>query len=183
MIDKNLHEGQSENRPGASSMTRNNAHHPVILDEFTERSEPGNERVVMERVAAVVEAAHLPGIQIERLKTAVSEAALNAIEHGNEYQAEIPVEVVVSLVGDALTIRVTDQGGENAIPESTHPDLDAKLAGLQSPRGWGLFLIKNMVDEINIYKDAHHHTIELIFKLGSGQEAGGSKSDSPQAQI
>ena len=27
------------------------------------------------------------------------------------------------------------------------PDLEAKLAGLQTPRGWGLFLIGNMVDE------------------------------------
>ena len=31
--------------------------------------------------------------------------------------------------------------------EAEVPDIEAKLAGLQRPRGWGLFLIKNMVDE------------------------------------
>jgi len=55
------------------------------------------------------------------------------------------------------------------IPEPETPDLEAKLAGLQSPRGWGLFLIKNMVDDMNIEADEVHHTIELIFNLEGNQ--------------
>jgi anti-sigma regulatory factor (Ser/Thr protein kinase) len=55
------------------------------------------------------------------------------------------------------------------IPEAQTPNLEAKLAGLQSPRGWGLFLIKNMVDEMNITSDEIHHAVELIFLLaGAG---------------
>ena len=42
---------------------------------------------------------------------------------------------------------ITDEGGETEIPDTEAPDLDAKLEGLQSPRGWGLFLIQSMVDE------------------------------------
>ena len=42
------------------------------------------------------------------------------------------------------------------------PDLDAKLAGMQSPRGWGLFLIRNMVDELHTTTDEVHHTVELV---------------------
>jgi anti-sigma regulatory factor (Ser/Thr protein kinase) len=62
-------------------------------------------------------------------------------------------------------VRITDQGGEKAIQEETAPDLEAKLAGEQSPRGWGLFLIKNMVDEMNIIQDEAHHTVELVMQL------------------
>ena len=48
------------------------------------------------------------------------------------------------------------------MPET--PDLAAKLAGEQSPRGWGLYLIQNLVDEMKISLDGQHHTIELIVK-------------------
>jgi hypothetical protein len=50
------------------------------------------------------------------------------------------------------------------------PDLEAKLAGMQSPRGWGLFLIQNMVDEMNVTGDEHHHTVELILHLDGRAE-------------
>jgi anti-sigma regulatory factor (Ser/Thr protein kinase) len=66
-------------------------------------------------------------------------------------------------------VRIRDHGGGKPIPEPETPDLEAKLAGLQSPRGWGLFLIKNMVDDMNIEADEVHHTIELIFNLEGNQ--------------
>ena len=36
------------------------------------------------------------------------------------------------------------------IPHPETPDLDAKLAGEQKPRGWGLFLIRHMVDAMDV---------------------------------
>jgi serine/threonine-protein kinase RsbW len=51
------------------------------------------------------------------------------------------------------------------------PDLEAKLKGARSPRGWGLFLIKNMVDEMHITSDAVHHTIELVVYLKGVDDA------------
>ena len=57
------------------------------------------------------------------------------------------------------------RGSANRLKTRPTPDLDAKLAGDQSPRGWGLFLIKNMVDEMNVYQDESHHTIELVMNL------------------
>jgi hypothetical protein len=41
------------------------------------------------------------------------------------------------------------------------PNLEAKLAGEQSPRGWGLFLIEKMVDAMRTSTDDQYHTIEL----------------------
>jgi anti-sigma regulatory factor (Ser/Thr protein kinase) len=68
-------------------------------------------------------------------------------------------------------VRITDHGGALAIPEPQIPDLEAKLAGLQSPRGWGLFLIENMVDEMHVSSDANHHTVDLVLHLKGGKRA------------
>jgi serine phosphatase RsbU (regulator of sigma subunit)/anti-sigma regulatory factor (Ser/Thr protein kinase) len=128
-------------------------------------SQPGNERRAMEEVAAIIEPLDLANDRLEKLKTAVAEATMNAMEHGNKYQPEKPVYIEVVTTDKNVVIRVTDHGGGQPISESEAPDLDAKLDGLQSPRGWGLFLIKNMVDEMNIESDDSHHTVELIVNL------------------
>ena len=94
---------------------------------------------------------------------------MNAMEHGNQYDPEKPVIIAVSLSETAIRVCITDQGGGKPIEEATTPDLDAKLAGEQSPRGWGLFLIKNMVDEMNVSQDEEQHTIELVMHQPVGK--------------
>jgi anti-sigma regulatory factor (Ser/Thr protein kinase) len=71
-------------------------------------------------------------------------------------------------------VRITDEGNSPAtLPTTDAPDLEAKLAELQTPRGWGLFLIKNLVDEMRVTSDDTHHTVELIVSLegdGNGSQ-------------
>lgn len=134
-----------------------------LLAEFTVASEPGNERLVMEMVTEAVQNTFLSGGKLERMRTAVAETSMNAIEHGNQYRAELPVIVGVYSSDTSIMIRITDLGGGREIPEAVKPDIEAKLAGLQSPRGWGLFLIESMVDEMHVSSDEQHHTVELIF--------------------
>jgi serine phosphatase RsbU (regulator of sigma subunit)/anti-sigma regulatory factor (Ser/Thr protein kinase) len=144
-----------------------------VLAEFTVSSEPGNERMAMRRVAEEVGALGLPKTRLDRLKTAVAEATMNAIEHGNKNQPEKPVSIRITASDNAISVQITDSGRGQHIPESATPDLEAKLAGEQTPRGWGLFLIKNMVDEMNIASDDMHHTVELLMYLkgdGDGDE-------------
>ena len=143
-----------------------------VLAEFDLPSEAGNERQAMAEVAAVVQELDLPARCMERLKTAVAEATMNAMEHGNKYQADIPVSIEVLAGETAVAVRITDRGGGQPIPEAETPDLQAKLAGLQSPRGWGLFLIKNMVDEMRITSDDVHHTLELVLYHEEGDKDG-----------
>ena len=142
------------------------------LVEFDLPSEPGNEREAMERVAAAVQDLGLSEAKLERLKTAVAEATMNAMEHGNEYKPDMPVSIHVEVSTAAVSVRITDHGGGADIPVPEVPDLDAKLAGLQSPRGWGLFLIKQMVDEFSVSSDEVHHTIELVLNFGGEQDDG-----------
>jgi serine phosphatase RsbU (regulator of sigma subunit)/anti-sigma regulatory factor (Ser/Thr protein kinase) len=143
-----------------------------VLAEFDEPSVSGNERVIMDRVAAAAKGVGLDPKRFERLKTAVSEAAMNAIEHGNQRRADLPVHVRVAATADELTVTIVDNGGGREIPQAETPDLEAKLAGLQKPRGWGLFLITNMVDDLRTHTTETHHTVELVMRLderGAGE--------------
>jgi anti-sigma regulatory factor (Ser/Thr protein kinase) len=135
------------------------------LDRFDLPSAPGNEREAMRRVALAIEPLRLPQGTVERMKTAVAEAVMNAIEHGNLNQPELLTEVEVYASRDKLVVRIADQGLNKTIPPAQTPDLDAKLAGLQSPRGWGLFLIEKMVDRVRAHTDESHHTVELEIDL------------------
>jgi serine/threonine-protein kinase RsbW len=138
------------------------------LADFSVPSEPGNERLAMETVAETVKDLGFSGEELERLKTAVAEATMNAMEHGNHYRPEVPVELQVLATEDDLLVRITDRGSGPPPKEGGDaPDLEAKLEGIQTPRGWGLFLIKSMVDEMNITGDEGHHTVELVVHLGA----------------
>ena len=143
---------------------------PRRLDAFTLASEPGNERLALARVADSVADVGLEAARLERLKTAVAEATMNAIEHGNGNRPEIPVEVEVTQNGDEIIVAISDRGGQtHAGPpdgDQEEPDLVKKLDGEQSPRGWGLFLIRNMVDAMDITTDGQRHTIWLTMRTG-----------------
>ena len=65
---------------------------------------------------------------------------MNAMEHGNKYDPDKPAQLKVFVDETAVRVTITDQGGGPPLKTATHPDLEAKLAGEQSPRGWGLFL-------------------------------------------
>jgi serine/threonine-protein kinase RsbW len=141
---------------------------PRRLGAFSLPSEPGNERLALARVAECVADLGLPAPRLEKLKTAVAEATMNAIEHGNHNRADIPVEVEVTQSGDEITVAISDQGGDASagLPASEEPDLVKKLDGDQSPRGWGLFLIRNMVDAMDVTTDGQRHTIWLTMRTG-----------------
>jgi anti-sigma regulatory factor (Ser/Thr protein kinase) len=144
-----------------------------VLAEMSVPSEPGKERLATERVAQVVKGLGLSELRLQRLKTAVAEATMNAMEHGNRYRPEVPVVIEVLSSGADLSVLINDQGRSLVPdPDTELPNLETKLEGLQTPRGWGLFLIGSMVDETHISSDEVHHTVELVMHLEAGEDAG-----------
>jgi serine phosphatase RsbU (regulator of sigma subunit)/anti-sigma regulatory factor (Ser/Thr protein kinase) len=139
-----------------------------VLAEFELASAPGNERQVMELVGRAIADLDIDPARIERLKTAVAEATMNAMEHGNEYRADRPVAIRVLLSADRVRVQVRDHGEARDLAEPEAPDLEAKLEGRQTPRGWGLFLIQNMVDEARVTSEPDGRTVELALLLQGG---------------
>jgi anti-sigma regulatory factor (Ser/Thr protein kinase) len=141
-----------------------------VLADFELPSAPGNERRAIERVESAVADLGLEPSRVERLKTAVAEATMNAMEHGNEYRADRPVSIRVLLSADRVRVQVTDHGDPRDLAEPETPDLQAKLEGRQKPRGWGLFLIEKMVDEARVTSESGGRTVELALHLKGGAD-------------
>ena len=143
-----------------------------VLLSLSLPGEPGNERTAMTRVADAVASLALAPARLERLKTAVSEAAMNAIEYGSRNDPAIPVEIEAWIAQGDLVVTITDRGLSGPIPDAEEPNLEAKLAGEQKPRGWGLFLIKNMVDAMEVVTDGEVQTVILTLHLKGVDDAG-----------
>jgi serine/threonine-protein kinase RsbW len=106
----------------------------------------GYEKVAMSTAAAVAKLMGFRDDRVEDLKTAVAEACINAIEHGNRLNEGLSVGVVLSSADDRLEVRVIDDGkGLKNLPPK--PNIDRKMHGEEDPRGMGMFLIQALVDE------------------------------------
>jgi serine phosphatase RsbU (regulator of sigma subunit)/anti-sigma regulatory factor (Ser/Thr protein kinase) len=167
-------------RSPGSAMAGSNGAAPVHQTvEFEVPSAEGNERLALQRVSAIVGDLGMSEDRLRRLETAVGEATMNAMEHGNRYRADLPVTVRVMTESDRVRVQIVDNGGARPDREPEVPDLEAKLAGLQRPRGWGLFLITNMVDEAHETTDGDLHTLELVMALRGDEHGprGGGRND------
>jgi serine/threonine-protein kinase RsbW len=106
----------------------------------------GFEKVAMGTAGSMAKLMGFSEDRVDDLKTAVAEACINAIEHGNHMNAAAPVGVVLSMDAGALEVKVIDDGtGLHAPPPL--PDIDRKMSGEEDPRGMGMFLIQALVDE------------------------------------
>ncbi|HWG20901.1 MAG TPA: ATP-binding protein [Terracidiphilus sp.] len=109
-------------------------------------SRMGYEKVAMSTAASVAKLMGFREDRIEDLKTAVAEACINAIEHGNRMNEGLSVGVVLSAGEDSLEVKVIDDGkGLKTLPAK--PDIEKKMHGEEDPRGMGMFLIQALVDE------------------------------------
>src|SRR3954464_10972994 len=85
----------------------------------------GFEKVAMSTAASVAKLMGFREERIEDLKTAVAEACINAIEHGNRLNEGLSVGVVLSAGEDALEVKVMDDGkGLKSLPP--RPDIEKK---------------------------------------------------------
>jgi serine/threonine-protein kinase RsbW len=141
-----------------------------LLDDFHVPSTLRETRAVRRRVVGAVDGLGLPHHRVEALETAVAEAVSNAIEHGNDSQPSLPVEVRVTADEDSVVVRVADQGrgGEAPAPDAPSPDLEAKLRGDQPARGWGLFLMRSLVDDVRVEHEGARCVVTLLMRRSSG---------------
>jgi serine/threonine-protein kinase RsbW len=128
-------------------------------------SELGYEKVAMSTAASMAALMGFSQDRIEDLKTAVAEACINAIEHGNQLSNSLTVGVVLSSSEEGLEVKVIDDGAGVATRPSA-PDIDRKVHGEEDPRGMGMFLIQALVDEAEWHKGPPGKSfVRLVIKL------------------
>ena len=127
----------------------------------------GYAKLVAAAAAAQADRMDFSPQRVEELRTAVSEACLNAIEHGNQQDPARRVRVTLVDQGAQLRIDVADEG--QGFPKKPEPPcLEAKLARRERARGWGIFLMELLVDELNFLPGpAGGHVTRLVLHLES----------------
>jgi serine/threonine-protein kinase RsbW len=131
-------------------------------------SKLGNERVAVDMAAGVAARMGFPPDRIEDIKTAVAEAVTNAIEHGNELDASRKVFIALVPEGESLQISVRDRSTRKFTPprDTQPPSIEEKLDGGTNPRGWGTFLIRSLMDEVEYTSSRWGNTVRMVIHVG-----------------
>lgn len=125
----------------------------------------GSEKRAMEFAADMARKMNFPPERVEDLKTAVAEACMNAIEHGNQSDAATRVGIRLTAGPDSLQVAVQDRGRRRGIPRAGTPDIARRVEGSEQTRGWGIFLIENLMDEVSFESNAEGNVVKMIIYL------------------
>ncbi len=135
-----------------------------IVTELRLPTRLGFEKVAMSTAASVAEIMGFSADRVEDLKTAVSEACINAIEHGNKLDDRLGVVVTLSIGNTSLEVKIRDEG-TGVQTEPNAPDIDRKMLGEEDPRGMGMFLIHALVDEVEYVTEPGGSYARLVIHL------------------
>lgn len=103
----------------------------------------GYEKIARNAAAAIAQEMGFSQDRIDDLQTAVAEACMNAIEHGNRSQHSAKVTVLLTAAESGrLEVQVTDEG------HTPLPDERPQPGSGEHHRGWGMFFIEQLMDEV-----------------------------------
>jgi len=108
--------------------------------------------------------------QADEMKHAVIEACINAIEHSSSPDRKI--YLTFKLFSGRMEIRVTDHGQGFNPSAVEKPDIRKKMVSGSRKRGWGLTLMKNLMDDVRIESGVPGTTIIMIKKVQPVTENG-----------
>jgi len=105
----------------------------------------GYEKVARIAVERMAEGLGFNDERVEDMKTAVAEAVMNAIEHGNREQKNALVTVKLNADHEHVEVKVSDEGLKQMPEEMPEP---GRIGDDGLIRGLGLMFIMKLVDEV-----------------------------------
>ena len=124
----------------------------------------GSEKVAIEKAATIAEKMGFSMDKIEDLKTALAEACINAIEHGNKFDENTQVGITFASDDTSLQVVVHDEG--DGIDPKKIPKDRVDKDGLPRRRGYGVFLISNLVNEFSTeYEPGLGNNVKMLIHL------------------
>jgi len=139
----------------------------IISEKIPSRLEviPGLLSALMERIKHL-----LTEEDAFHVRLSLEEALVNAIRHGNKLNPDLSVELTIEAKDNYLTIKVKDQG--EGFDFSKIPD-PTKSTNLHKPSGRGIFLIKNLMDDVDIFDSGRGIKMTKFLKKGLEREEKG----------
>jgi serine/threonine-protein kinase RsbW len=138
---------------------------------------PTDVRSIEHAVEYVVRRCHACDAEAHRLRlnfrVGLTEALSNAMMYGNGHDPMKRVRVEVSLAGGELKARITDQGtgfDPSSVPDPTSPE------NLLKAGGRGLFLMRQLLDEVSFNDRGNEVTLVLRLETGTPALEGGAQA-------
>jgi len=113
---------------------------------------------------AIAESIRMSPDRIDEVRMAVVEACINALEHSHASDQEVFVTFqVLGEPGDAekLRILVRDHGVGFSPDDVEEPRIDKKILLDGPKRGWGLKIIRGLMDEVEILSGVDGTTVVM----------------------
>ena len=120
---------------------------------------PDMELTVAQTAGAMGEFMKLDADKIEEIKMALIEACINAFEHSQSEDERVSITFDIGV--DELIIQITDQGKGFDVAKARE-DLEARHESGQHRRGWGLTLMEEMMDEVEVESSEQGTCITMV---------------------
>ncbi len=99
---------------------------------------------------------------IEEIQLAIIETCINAFEHSKSDDQRVHIKFIIK--DNELELKITDHGVGFQLEPDVLPPEDESESHVLRKRGWGLELIKNMMDDIQVDSGENETTITLVKK-------------------
>lgn len=128
-------------------------------------SNPDSVDLADECIRALCLLTPLSSATVDGVRQAVKEAVNNVIIHSYNGEPNRPIMLTLSIQEEQLSIALRDTGSgmEPALLETdTKPVFDPADISQIPNGGWGVYLIKELMDKVSYYSEAGTHTLEMI---------------------
>ncbi|MEA1997048.1 MAG: ATP-binding protein [Gemmatimonadota bacterium] len=133
-----------------------------LYEKMAVPMEPERELEVAERAGKLAAGAGFDPEAVDEIKLAIIEAVINSIEHGRSPQRKVFITFGVNRNPERMKIAVSDSGGGFNPGVVEKPDIRKKMHSDERKRGWGLEIMRSMMDEVYIESSREGTTITLV---------------------
>ncbi len=124
---------------------------------------PDMELIAAKTVSVFAELNNFDEGQVEEIQLAVIESCINAFEHSQSEDKQVFIEFIMRT--DALEFKITDRGvGFNPDKPPKRLTSGPVLHPDMRKRGWGLEIVRTLMDEVDIESGADGTTISGVKK-------------------
>ncbi len=124
---------------------------------------PDAELVAVKAVETFGEALGMSRDGLEAVSVAVVEACLNAMEHGG---SSFIVTLTAQREGTPGMLVEIEDRGRGFDPDAVPPDESTRVQGCVAHRGWGLTLIRELMDDVEITSKPGKTRVRMWKRLG-----------------